>query len=161
MLEVDDATSPEHPRRMMRRRSGGYGNSGPGPIGAAARSLLVFAFGLAVVVSPLAMITCPHHGVPSAASTVAADRGHPQSAVAAPHDESGNSDSRDHDHGTGPCCCLGQCCPGGSISHPAPDASGALPYTVETAGTPAFHDAVGPTADPWLLPWPNGPPVLS
>ncbi|MFW6085203.1 MAG: hypothetical protein ACODAA_08320, partial [Gemmatimonadota bacterium] len=161
--KVDDAARGEHPPRMMRRRREDRETGGLGPIGAAARSALAAAFGLAVAMSPVSMISCPHHG---GASTIAAadlsDHPGPHISFVSHHgqaDESGPAG--DHDHDGGHCCCLGQCCPGGSTAHPMPAAHDVPRPSAAAALAPAAGDAPLASARAWLLPWPNGPPAVS
>ncbi len=135
---------------MMRRRTRERDRSGLGPIGAVAQSALALAFGLAVALSPVSMISCAHHGAPSMAA--GADQPHAPAAEVVAHGESDDFESDDRDHGAGPCCCLGHCCPGGSTAHPASDAHDVRPDAAVGALALTLDRVVRPTADPWLLP---------
>ena len=131
--------------------------------GAAARSLLALAFGITAAVSPLSMISCPQHGsLAHAAHTTASADGHDPGEAAGPVHDTGDESGRggDHEH-DGPCCCLGHCCPGGSTAGPA--GSDVLVHFYAARALPAadYDGSVRLTADPWSLPYPNGPPVVS
>ena len=131
--------------------------------GAAARSLLALAFGITAAVSPLSMISCPQHGsLAHSDHDTAATDDHGQREAAGPAhdavDESGHGGG--HEHG-GPCCCLGHCCPGGSTTGPTGSDGLVRFYTARALPAADYDRTVRLTADPWRLPYPNGPPAVS
>lgn len=127
-----------------------------------ARLLLLLSFTATTALAPQAMASCPRHAPATTPAPVAPGEAHAShadadhgSVPASEHEHDGHDEHGAH------CCCLGQCCPGGSVAHPAPDAA---PLSAAPGAKPA--DGAHPAAarldpDPWTLPYPNAPPVRS
>jgi len=116
--------------------------------------LLAALFAGVVVATPLSMATCPRHqaGLHAAGTGVS---GHPM-----PHAGHTDTPADGPREPHGPCNCLEHCCPGTVIVGPLPPAavSPVAPRNERPAHTaPRSLPTVAP--DPWMLPYPNGPPA--
>lgn len=115
--------------------------------------LLATLFAGVVVATPLSMATCPRHE----AGLQSADTG--VSGHSMPHAGHTDIPADGPREPHGPCNCLEHCCPGTVIAGPLPSAamSPVAPRDERPAHTaPCSQPTLAP--DPWMLPYPNGPP---
>lgn len=116
--------------------------------------LLAALFAGVVAATPLSMATCPRHeaglhaagtGVPGHSMPHAGRPDIPTDGPREPH---------------GPCNCLEHCCPGTAIAGPLPPTavSPVAPRDERPAHT-APRSLPTLASDPWMLPYPNGPPA--
>lgn len=117
--------------------------------------LLAAVFAVSAGTAPLTMVSCPRH---QAGLHVAGPGPHTMAGMSRTSD---SPDDAPHSH-DGPCGCLGTCAPGLGHASVAFAPIQALPAQFLSRIRSVSPDRTRPaTHEPWLLPYPNGPPAAA
>lgn len=117
--------------------------------------ILAALFAGSVAATPLSMATCPRHDAGLHAPGMGAS-GHSM-----PHFGRTGSPEDGPREPHGPCRCLDHCCPGAVLVGTVPP-SAAAPIAPRSSHAAPVAPRSEPTfaSNPWMLPYPNGPPAL-